>query len=309
MSERVTRGAIAAFAVAVLTVGAVVVLTVVVAPGWWRGNGGSYAPTRTLVRSSITPARSLFGQILTARADFVLDPRVVDPASVELAPDFKPFRVRSESRRTVPGLGRATIVRFEYELQCISRKCIPLDRNRGATAFRVSPSPAAARTPDGRKLALRVRWPDFGVQSRLTDEDIGLSTPHIDAGLTPPRVSWGVSPDLVGALALGASVLLVLGAGWLVATAVRRDTRPLRAQRVLAHFTPIERALVLVEHAASRGEIPESRKALERLAVELRRVGVDTRADEAEELAWSERGPREDTVAALAAAVRSNGGR
>jgi hypothetical protein len=110
-------------------------------------------------------------------------------------------------------------------------------------------------------------------------------------------------------LALGAAVLLVLGAGFLVATVVRRDTRLLREPRIPAHLSPIERALVLAEHAASHGEVPESRKALERLAVELRRRGVGGEADEVEQLAWSEDAPSEQAVAQLASAVRSNGAR
>jgi hypothetical protein len=309
VSARVSRGTLAAIAVGFLTVAAVALLTGVVGRGWWRGDGGSYRPKHAIVRTSITPTRSLFGQIVTARADVVVDPQLVDPASLELASDFKPFNVRSQARRTVPGLGRATVVRFAYELQCLSRRCMPRVRDRGATAFAVSASRLTGRTRSGDALKLGVRWPQFGVQSRLTEDDIAFSTPRIDSGFTAPRVSWAASPDLLGGVALAASALLLLGAGWLVAGALRRDTRPLRAPRALGRLSPIERALVLAEHAASQGEIPESRKALERLAVELRRVGVGTRAAEAERLAWSERGPAEDTVAELAAAVRSNGAR
>jgi len=309
MSSRVTRGGVAAAVVVVIVLASVAVFVGVFARGWWSGDGGTYAPKRALVRTSITPARSLFGQVLTARADAVVDPRTIDPGSVELVPDFKPFSVRSESRRTLDGVGRATIVRFEYALQCVARGCVPIERNRGATAFSVSPSRVTARRADGRRLEVAAAWPTFGVQSRLTDDDIGLSTPRIDTGFDPPRVTWAVSPDLVGGLAAGTAVLLALGAGWLVASVVRRDARPLRAQRQLSRLSPVERALVLAEHAASQGEVPESRKALERLAVELRRVGVSGSADEAERLAWSEPGPSEETVAELAAGVRTNGSR
>src|SRR4051794_32788736 len=85
-TPRLTRGLVAATVVALLTVAAVVVLTGVVARGWWRGTGGSYAPKRMVVRTSITPSRSLFGQLVPAEADVVLDPRVVAPASIELTP-------------------------------------------------------------------------------------------------------------------------------------------------------------------------------------------------------------------------------
>jgi hypothetical protein len=307
--SRVTRGAIAATLVALVSVAAVVVFAGVVAPGWWRGDGGSYAPKRTLVRTSITPTRSLFGEIVTARADVVVDPGVVDPASVELAADFKPFRVRSDSRRVMPGVGRATIVRFAYELQCVSRKCLPVENDRGATGFQISPTRVTGRTRGGRKVTANALWPEFGVQTRLTGDDIAFSTPQIDEPFQAAHVSWAVSPNLVGGIAIGLAGLLVLAAGWLVATVALRNGRPLRILRIPSHLTPIERALLLAEHAASRGEVPESRKALERLAVELRRSGVAGHADEAEQLAWSEREPSRERVAVLADAVRSNGAR
>jgi hypothetical protein len=308
-----TRGRITAAGVALVTVAAVIVLTAVVARGWWRGEGGAYAPRSTLVRTEIMPARSLFGEVLTAHAEVVVDPRRVDPASVALDVDFRPFRIRSESRRISAGLGRATVVDFRYSIQCVARACVPLGatgRTRAAaTAFQLSRSRVTARGRDGHAFATRVTWPVFGVQSRLTAGEIALSTPVIDRPVQPPPVSWAISPDLLGGLALAAAALLTLGAGWLVASTVRGDARPLRALRIPANLTPVERALALAEHAAAHGEVGESRKALERLAVELRRRGTGTHAGDAEQLAWSARGPSSETVAALADAVRSNSAR
>ena len=305
----VTRGRIAAFAVGGVTLAAVVVFAAVVARGWWTGTGGSYAPKRPVVHTVITPSRSLFGQLVTAQADIVVDARSVDIRSVELSPEFKPFDVRTTSRTVIRGIGHAAIVRFAYELQCTSRPCLPADRERGATGFQISPSRATLRSNDGKTLHANVAWPPFGVQSRLTDADIGLSTPVIDSAFEAPAVTWRVSPDLVGGVAVALAALLVLGAGWLVVSIVLRDMRPLRTLRIPSHLTPVERALVLAEVAAARGEVPESRKALERLAVELRRRGGAMEAGEAEQLAWSERAPSEESVAQLAASVRSNGAR
>jgi hypothetical protein len=307
LSYRLTRGTIAAIGVAIVALAAVVVFTGVFARGWWRGDGGSYAPKRAVVHTTITPSRSLFAQRVTAQADIVVDPRAVDPQTVALEPDFKPLHIREARREVLSGLGRAAIVRFSWSLQCMTRECLPSERDRGATEFRVSPDVATARTVGGDRVRIRVAWPTFGVQSRLTDTDIALSTPEIDAAFEPTPVSYAVSPSLAGGLAIAVAALLVLGAGWLIATVVRRDARPLRTLRIPTHLSPVERALVLAEVAASRGEVPESRKALERLATELRRRGGAAQAGEAEQLAWSERGPSEESVADLAAAVRSNG--
>lgn len=309
MTTELTRGRIAAAAVALVTVVVVVVLTAVVAPGWWNGDGGSYAPKRTLVHADVTPARSLFGQVLTARAQLIVNPRQIDPASVDLKVDLRPFNIRSESHRVTRGLGRAVVVDFTYEIQCVSRGCVPLGKGRGALAEQLEPATASYRTRSGAPGSVHVAWPVFAVQSRLTAEEIALSTPEIARGSTPPPVSWAISPGLLGGLALSVAALLILGAGWLVASAVSGDTRLVRAPRIPAHFTPIERALVLAEHAAAHGEIDESRKALERLAEELRRRDAAAFADDAERLAWSESGPSPETVAVLASNVRSNGAR
>jgi hypothetical protein len=309
VSAQLTRGRVAAAAVALVTVAAVVVLTAVVAPGWWNGNGGTYAPSKTLVHTDVTPARSLFGQVLTAHAQLIVDPRRVDPSSVELNVDLRPFHIRSESHRVTRGLGRAAVVDFSYEIQCVTRACVPLGTGRGALAEQLKPAKATYRGRDGVAATVPVAWPVFAVQSRLTAEEIALSTPQAARGSTPPPMSWAVSPGLLGGLALSAAVLLMLGAGWLVASIVGRNTRLVRARRIPAHLTAIERALVLAEHAAAHGEVDESRKALERLAEELRRRRADAYADDAERLAWSESGPSPENVAALASSVRSNGAR
>jgi hypothetical protein len=309
MSAQLTRGRIAAGAVALVAVLAVVVLTALVAPGWWGGAGGTYAPKKTLVHAEVTPARSLFGQVLTAHAQLIVDPRRIDPGSVELNVDLRPFRIRSESHRVTRGLGRAAVVDFAYEIQCVSRACVPLGTGRGAMAVQFKPARATYRGRNGIAGTVPIAWPVFGVQSRLTAEEIALSTPEVARGSTPPPMSWAISPGLLGGLALAAAALLILGAGWLVASAVSGDTRLVRAPRIPAHLTPVERALVLAEHAAAHGEVDESRKALERLAEELRRRDGGGFADDAERLAWSESGPSPETVAALATSVRSNGAR
>ncbi len=276
MSAMLTRGRLAAAAIGLAAVLAVVVLTAFVARGWWRGDGGTYAPRKTLVHTEVTPPRSLFGQVLTAHAQLVVDPRRVNPASVELAVDVRPFQIRSESHRVERGLGRAAVIDFQYEIQCVTRACVPHQKSAGAESFQLKTAKATYLGRNGKTLTLDVVWPAFGVQSRLTADEIALS---------------------------------MLGAGWLVASAVRGDMRPLRVRRIPAHLTALERALVLAEHATAHGEVDESRKALERLAEELRRQRAEAYADEAERLAWSERGPSPETVAELATSVRRNGAR
>jgi hypothetical protein len=309
VSDALTRGRVAAAAVVLVTIAAVVVLAAVLAPRWWRGDGGTYAPRTTLVHAEVTPARSFFGQVLTAHTQLVVDPHLVDPASAELTVDLRPYRIRTESRRITQGLGRAAVIDFRYEIQCVSRACLPGGKGRGADAQQLKPASATYRTRDGRTVTRQVRWPIFGVQSRLTADEIALSTPQVAKDSTQPPVSWAIAPGLLGGVALALAALLILGAGWLVASAVGGDTRLVRTRQIPAHLTPIERALALAEHAAAHGEVDESRKALERLAAELRRRRAATHADDAERLAWSETDPSPESIAALATSVRSNGAR
>jgi hypothetical protein len=308
----VTRGRIAAVGVAVVTLVCVLLLAVLFVPRWWHGSGGSYVPRRTLVRTEVTPPRSLFGRVLTARAQVIVDPRVVDPASVQLDADLRPFNVREVSRRESDGPGAARTIEFAYQIQCLQRPCVPLEKTAGrirgaATTNRLPLARLTARRVDGGKITRQVAWPTFGVQSRLTADEIAFSTPQAPTTFTPPKVTWGISPNVLGAASASLAVLFLLGAGWLVASVALRDTRRLRTARIPAHLSPIERALALAEHAAAHGEVDESRKALERLAAELRRRRAVEQAGDAERLAWSARGPSPETVAELADAVRSNG--
>jgi hypothetical protein len=164
-----------------------------------------------------------------------------------------------------------------------------------------------ARRQDGTPVSVAVAWPPVGVQSRLTTDDIAFSTPELDAAFDPPPFRYSVSPTLLAGGALALAILLVAGAGWLVAGGALADTRLLRQRRIPAHLTPVERALILAERAVANGETAESRKALERLATLLRADRHPRPAGDAERLAWSEDAPSREGVASLAESVRSNG--
>ena len=305
-----TRGELAAIGVAVLAALVLTTLTIF-AHGWWTGEGGSYDPSRTIVSATVTPVRSLFGEVLTARARILVDPDIVDAARIRLATTFKPYSVRRESHRISSGPGSAVAVEFAYELQCTSRECLPKGGGRAAAAEVAQLSPGRLTLPrrDGGSMRRAVAWPAVAVQSRLTAEEIGLSTPKAAARRAPAAVTWRFPPGRLAALSFAAALLLTLAAAWLVADVVRRDLRLVRTPRVPAHLTPIDRALVLAEHAAANGEVDESRKALQRLAIELRRQQETSQAKAAERLAWSDSGPSRATVGELAQSVRSNGAR
>jgi hypothetical protein len=309
---RLTRGLLAAGAVALVTVAGVSVLVVVFARSWWRNEGGRYTPQTVLAAADITPESSLFGDVLTARVDVLVDPRKVDPGSIELTPDFRQYAIKSESRRVEGDVGHGTTVEFFYAIQCITAPCVALtaQQAKAATvtnAVRLPPVKLTGRSRDGRAVSESITWPPFVVHSRLSIQEIGLSTPKIEPTFIPPRLSWRVTPDLIGAGLLSGAVLLVLGAGWLGASTLLGDTRRFRVRRIPSNLTAVERALRLAEHARKTGELDEERKALERLAVELGRMGRGDLARQAGRLAWSEDEPAPDSVTELVDAVRTDG--
>jgi hypothetical protein len=305
-----TRGDLAAVAIVVLAALVLLLLTFF-AHRWWTGEGGSYVPSRAVVSANVTPTRSLFGDVLTARARIVVDPGDVDAKRIRLTTNFKPYRVRSESHDVSGGPGRSVVVDFAYELQCTSRECLPRGGGRAAAAEIVRLRAGTATLPrrNGGSVRRAVVWPAVAVQSRLTADEIGLSTPKAMARAAPAAVTWRVAPRRLAAASFGAALLLTLAAAWLIATVARRDLRLVRTPRIPAHLTPIDRALVLAQHAATNGEVDESRKALQRLAIELRRQQEESQAKAAERLAWSASGPSRATVDELAQSVRSNGAR
>lgn len=308
MTAERTRGNLAALGIAVLAALVLLILTIF-AHRWWTGEGGSSAPSRALVSAKVTPARSLFGDVLTARARIVVDSASVDARRVRLATNFKPYRVRRESHHISNGPGRADVVDFAYELQCTSRECLPRGGGRPAAAEVVQLPAGTATLPRraGGSVRRAVVWPAVAVQSRLTADEIGFSTPKAIATSAPAAVTWRLPPGRLAWLSFAAALLLTLVAAWLVAAVVRRDLRLVRTPRIPAHLTPIDRALALAQHAAMNGEVDESRKALQRLAIELRRQPEESQARAAERLAWSAPGPSRATVDELAESVRSNG--
>jgi hypothetical protein len=307
-----TRGRLVAAIVAVLTLVVVAVLAGVFVPRWLGRGGGSYAPRHAIVRTSLTPRRSLFGQVVTATVTAVVDPSRVDPGSIRVDPDFRPFSIRSENDGR-SRIGRASVVWFSYELQCLAVACVPTGGSgkgrAAATSISFRPVRVSMRALDGKTLASAHAWPVLGVQSRLTADDIALGLPHVESPLAASPVTWRIDPLVLEVTASGLALLLILGAGVLVASVALADRRPMRVLRIPGHLTPVDRALALAEHAVDQNETEESRKALERLAVELRRRGSMREADDAEQLAWSSGAPTRERLAPLADEVRSNGAR
>jgi hypothetical protein len=312
--RRLEARELAAIGCGIACVAGVAVLLTVYAPRWWSGAGGTYAPAKLTVATAVQPGSALFADVVTYRAHVLLDRREFDPSTVRLDASFTPFRIVSEGRSTRRLGARTARVDFTIRVQCVTVDCLRdaglTEKNGAVLSSPVALQPARVRVArrNGTTATAVVTWPTVVVHSRLTPDQIRTGTPAVGPFPTP-SVSYAVAPDLAGALLLGAGVLFALAAGFLLASALRGKPVPLRL-RLPSHLTPLERALALVEVAAREETPVESRKALERLAAELRRSGHPDLTDAAQRLAWSRDEPSPEAVEELVGDVsRSmNGG-
>jgi hypothetical protein len=282
-----------------LAVGLLSVALVAIALALFIRWGDEPSATQDVAAStSLAPLAGLFGDAVRAEVDVVLDPRRVDPESVLVSVDFGPLEGPALVGPERLEAGRSTHVRFRYELLCLREDCRP---RSGKHEIKLAPALVRYRLLDGRSRTLRAEWPaPVVIASRLTAE--GSARPVWRVREQPPPVSYRVRPDLAAAAGFSIAALLALGAVLVIATEVLAFARRRRSDP-LAGLTPLERALALLARAVADGGAARQRRALDRLARELRRVGDDDLAADARRLAWSRARPESGRVAHLASAA------
>lgn len=285
-----------ALAVAGVTVAALVVAVAVI-----MGRDGSGRDTPTLrgelvsTATSFEPRAHLFGEPVTARLEVVYDSTRIEPDSVKATPRFAPYTItsRTESRESFDGITR---VRTEFVLACLTRACLaPKNGFLEVPRARVEYKPSALPDP----LIASVDWPPVRTASRIGGNDLEGLELLADVRDLPP-VSYRVAPSTVTEVGYGLAVLFGI-AGLLLLT--RALALPALAASALARrrarLSPLRRALNLVQRSTERGERADSRRALERLAVELRQTKEPDLARAATSLAWRRRDPSGTAVEPL----------
>ena len=275
-----------------------VALAVALALGWWQRGSSGPAPAQPLAATATitTPALS-FGDPMTARIEVLLDPRLVELGSLRVRPRFAPWRVVSASTERRSGAG--TLLVYHYSLECLSQACLP---GRTLAERRFLPALVSYTGPTGRTVRRVVEWPTYRVVTRLTSPDIGDPTQHLSADTALPAVTYGIQPGTLQPLLAGLAALLVLAAGLLVFAALPRR----RATRTGPELPPLEQALRLVRASTANGYPAERRKALGRLARELRADGQPDLAQAAVRLAWSPHAPSSEAASAFADRVEES---
>lgn len=284
--------------------GAVVLVLVLAAVLAWRVWGspdqGSLAEPIS-VNSTVGPPQHMFGDPLRARIEVVLDADRVDPDSVKVEANWAPYRTLEPSTASRSSAGNVTRLRFDYRIACLQYRCVPLSgpqkrfelRNATVTYTRRGAGPRTEEvdwptlTVSGRISAARF----YEAQTRAEFRELGQPT-------------YRVSPRLVAAIALplavlfgAAGLILLLRLLPLVRIAERLGLKTVDTR------TALERALVRVRETSTADRAEEGRRALERLAHELRRTRNPELAGAASELAWSRQFPADGRLTRLSGEV------
>jgi hypothetical protein len=255
---------------------------------------------RVRVTSSLEPRTHLFGERVTATLDALFDPRRVRPDSVRVEPGFNPYQIVSE-KRTESAAGDLTRIRFEYVLQCIRQGCTPT-RDKRQFEFNLT-SVYSTMVGVGQNQET-VEWPPLEVVSRLGPFDLDQARWRADTRHVPEATFRAPPLAIAGGLFGGAALLVAVAVGLIAISRPRRVGEEAEVEDDVQRGTALERALELVETHSRNGTTPEGRKALERLARELLRLGEDDLAVRARQLAWSSQTRSNGDVTAFTHAVR-----
>ncbi|MGH2922378.1 MAG: hypothetical protein ACRDKU_09955 [Gaiellaceae bacterium] len=284
-----------------LAVGGIAVAALVVAIAVLTGGNRSEEDSPVLrgevisTAASLSPRAHLFGERINARLDVLYDAVRIRPQSVRASPRFAPYTIvsRSEKRESLGGIGR---VRYDFTLECLTRRCLA-----PKSGFFTFPQTGVQYTPRaaGERLIASVEWPAVRVASRIGLDDLeGLELQADVRDL--PVLSYRSDPSTLTAIGYALAVLLGVGGLVLLAQALALPALVAGAlARRRARVSPLRRALTLVQRSTERGERSASRRALERLAVELRQTEEPDLAHTATRLAWRRSDPSTPTVEPL----------
>lgn len=247
--------------------------------------------------TSFSPQAHLFGERVHARLDILFDRARIPGETVNSNPRLAPYTIvsRKETRETLGAIGR---VRYDLTLECVTRRC--LAPKGGAftfaqTGIEYEPRVAAVQDP----LTASVAWPALRVASRVGPSDLEGLELQADVRELPP-LSYNVSPETVTVLGYSLAVVFgLVGLALLAQALALPDLIRTALVRRRARLSALQRALTLVKRSTEDGDRTDSRRALERLAVELRETSEPDLARAATTLAWRRHDPSTPTVEPL----------
>jgi hypothetical protein len=272
-------------------------LTLVVLATLPRGG----TPTRQLTSppieatQTLSPQTVLFGDRVEARVDVLADASL-DPASVHVQADFRPYKVVSTTVRR-SRQGSLSLVSTRIELSCLAQSCLP--SRKTVRQFRFPPATISFRR-DGRLLQVQSPWPNgVYVSSRL-------GPPSVPAQLVdrPPSLGEGFrfSPQAAQVVLICVTAMLALAGGLLLARGLW--PRFFYSRRRWRRLSPLERALLQVQAAAEIDDEETFRRTLEQLATRLEEARLPDLEREVRASAWGAATPRADSLELLVRRIR-----
>jgi hypothetical protein len=263
---------------------------------WGGPEQGSLAEPIT-VSPMVTPQQHLFGDPVRARVDVILDSDRIDPESVRVRANFAPYRPLVQPTRSQTAAGRITQVRVDYLLDCLGYRCLPNAQRKfdlhDATVEYQSKAVAGLQTKP-------VDWPPIQSDGRINPRRMWEAQlrggDYRDLG----PVTYRVSPTAVEVVALVLAVLFGAAALILILRLLPLARLAERlGLKTVDRRTSLERALARVRETAEGERPDEGRRALERLAHELRLVQNQELAWAASRLAWSREFPADGRLTSL----------
>lgn len=253
------------------------------------------APGPLAPATALQPSPALFADRITAVATVVVDSRAVDPATVRAVGAFGPLDVLSGPEVERSDRGRQTVVRFRWQVACLSEQCVPSARRR---PLRLPPLRVSAKGGrDGHALDSVAAWPVLTIAGRVSAREAAAAVPPFRLETELPRPTYRVAPARLGVVLDAVAAAGVAGLFLLLGRELRSRRRRREEER-LALVSPLERALLLARQAERRGPA-DRRKALNLLARVLGGPGAGL-AGAASELAWA---PPEPSPAQIGSVV------
>jgi hypothetical protein len=243
--------------------------------------------------ATLQPKTALFGQRVTARLDIAFDGDQIRPDSVHPAAQFGAYSVLEQSRRKTT-VGGDVYLQYRYLLECLTTDCLAPS---GGTYAEFAPVTVKYQAPGSdRTQSMQVDWSPLRLRSRIGVHDFegrAFAGPARDL----PTPSYRLDPTLLAAgAAVLAAVLFVAGLGALGSAIGASSLLAAALARRRSGIPALYRALALVRQASDRRE---RRRALDRLAAELRRSEEHDLAIRATGLAWRRVDPSDTTVEPL----------
>jgi hypothetical protein len=285
-----------------LVAAVVLVLAVAAALAWrvWNSPDEGSLTEPIAVNATLGPPQHMFGDPIRARIEIVLDAKRIDPETVKVRANFAPYRQLQPPTESRSAAGSVTRLRFDYRLACLAYRCLPVPRKR----FELKNAAVEYNTrTGGDPRTEEIDWPTLTVSGRISRARFFEAQTRADfRELGPP--TYTVPPRLVAGMALLLAVLFAAAAAFLILRLLPLARLAERlGLKTVDTRTPLERALARVRETSTADRAEEGRRALERLAHELRRARNPELAGAASELAWSRQFPADGRLTRLSGEV------